>query len=221
MAIDGISTLNGSAAVQPHPVNPKGQMGNAEFMRLLVEQLKQQDPNQPMDAREMITQLSQLSGVEKLNAIDKSLTQLRSDNASMMNTQTAGLVGRLVTADMSTVSFDPAGVGSGQYQLMGQAKAVNVQVRDADGKVVRTLDMGSQFLGPHVFQWDGRGDSGARVPPGKYHFEVSAADSNGASVATSTKMSGRVSEVSYVNGSPELVVGGARISIGDVNSIAQ
>jgi flagellar basal-body rod modification protein FlgD len=222
MAIAGTdsTTAAASAAAASAPANPGAQMGKDAFMKLLVAELKQQDPTDPVNAREMITQLSQLSSVEKLNAVEQDLSSMRTENRSAASVQSAGLVGRTVIADTTRLNLTSTTSPQGQYQLLGKASSVTVTVRDADKNVVRTLDGGAQNPGEHGFIWDGKDNGGNRVPNAKYSFEVTAQDANKLPVSVSTRLTGIVSQVAYENGEAELVVGDSRFEFGDVISIA-
>lgn len=219
MAID---VTNGSLATAAlAPANPTSQLGKDDFLKLLVAQLKQQDPNNPMDAREMVAQLAQLSSVEKLGSIETNLTALRAESAGMASMQASGLIGSTVSANSNRLSLTSSGPAENAYRLSGRAASVQVTVRDASHNVVRQLEMGAQYPGTRPITWDGEDSAGMRVPNGMYSFEVVAKDQAGLPVATSTSISGVVTEVNYTSGLPELVVGNARISLGDVVSIEQ
>jgi flagellar basal-body rod modification protein FlgD len=219
MAID-TSAVSKGPAYTAATANPNGALGKDAFMKLLVAELKQQDPMDPMKAREMVGQLSELTTVEKLVGIDEKLSALANLSAASSGIQNAGLIGRRVEADVSTMNLSGTG-GGADYELSGNAETVKVKVRDGEGNIVQTLDLGAQKLGPQTFTWDGTTDKGARAPNGNYTFEVEAKAANGLSVATSTRVSGLVTEVSYERGAPEVIVGGKRIPLGDVTSIAQ
>ena len=226
MAVTPTSNTNQSAAAKASatpsaPTNPKGDMGRETFMKLLVAELKQQDPMDPMQAREMVTQLSQLSTVEKLDGIDEKLAGLQSSNNAASALQSAGLIGHKVSADGRRLDLDQLGSPSGSYTLAKQAADVTIKVRNADGDVVRTLPLGAQKIGPQEFSWDGKTDRGLRAAEATYTFEVSATDEQGNVVPAATDITGIVSEVTYERGAPHVVVGGARIPLGDVTSIAQ
>jgi flagellar basal-body rod modification protein FlgD len=211
-----------SSTASAIPPNPKGEMGADTFMKLLVAELKNQDPSQPMDARQMVEQLSQLSGVQKLTEIDDKLSTLQSGSNATTSLQSSGLIGRTVSAKTNHLSVvDALTQPSGSYQLQANAKDVRVQVMTADGTVVRTLDAGAQKGGNHSFQWDGNMDNGKRAATGVYSFQVSASDDKGLPVPASSEVSGLVTEVTYENGAPEVVVGGAHVALSDVTSIAQ
>jgi flagellar basal-body rod modification protein FlgD len=196
-------------------------MGRETFMKLLVAELKQQDPMDPMQAREMVSQLSQLSSVEKLGSIDDKLGALQSSDVAASALQSAGLIGRNVVGDAKHLELTKTSNPSGSYTLSNKAANVTLKVRNADGDLVSTLDLGPQKIGAQKFSWDGKSDKGLRAADGDYTFEVSATDANGKIVPASTQVSGLVTEVSYERGAPQVVVGGARIPLGDVTSIAQ
>jgi flagellar basal-body rod modification protein FlgD len=210
-----------AAASNPVPGNPSADLGKEDFMKLLVAQLKAQDPMDPMQSTDMIAQLSQLSGVEKLQDIDDKLGSLQTNNTTLAGSQSAGLIGHTVTGDTRALNLRSGINPQGTYQLTGPAAQVTVQVSDASGNVVRTSNLGAQNAGMTNFLWDGKSDVGTRLSDGSYTFSVTAKDANGAPVLTSTEVSGRVTEVTYESGAPEVVVGGAHIPLAAVTSIAQ
>jgi flagellar basal-body rod modification protein FlgD len=203
------------------PGNPAAALGQEDFMKLLVAQLKAQDPMNPMQSTDMIAQLSQLSSVQKLQDIDDKLGSLQSNNTSLAGSQSAGLIGHTVTGDTRTLNLRSGINPQGVYQLTSAASSVTVQVSDAAGNVIKTTDLGAQNAGTANFLWDGKSDVGTRLNDGAYTFSVTAKSATGAPVPTSTEVSGRVTEVTYESGAPEVVVGGAHIPLADVTSIAQ
>lgn len=216
------SVDNSKAAQQAVPPNPKGDMGSTEtFMKLLVAELKQQDPSDPMQARDMVAQLASLTSVQKLTTIDQKLGSLGDGSAASASVQSASLIGKKVTASTNRVTLNSTDTPVGNYKLAGEANAVSIDIVDSQGQVVRSLDAGKQGNGAQSFQWDGRDNTGKRVSNGAYNFNVKATDSKGGLVPVSTEVSGLVSEITYENGAPEVVVGGAQVSLADVTSIAQ
>ena len=203
------------------PPNPKGEMGPETFMKLLVAELKQQDPNEPMQAREMVAQLASLTSVQKLSAIETKLSALEDGSIASASLQSATLIGKTVSAKTNRLPLDSVSQPSGSYKLTSDAAAVSVKVLNSQGQVVRTLDLGSQKGGPRSFQWDGKTQDGVRADKGAYSFQVVAADAKGIPVPASTEVSGLVTEVTYEHGAPEVVVGGAHVQLADVTSIAQ
>jgi flagellar basal-body rod modification protein FlgD len=203
------------------PANPKGAMGQDTFLKLLVAELKQQDPMDPMQSRDMVAQLAQLSSVQKLQGIDDKLAAMQTSNNAASAMQNAGLIGRTVTAKTSRLDLNSSGGATGSYQLQSKAQTISVNVRDSSGTVVRALDFAAQQAGQRQFTWDGQTDGGTRAPAGSYSFDVTAKSLQGSPVPASTEVSGLVTEVTNENGAPQVVVGGAHIPLGDVTSIAQ
>jgi flagellar basal-body rod modification protein FlgD len=221
MAID-TSPIIKQPAVTAATANPNGQLGKDAFMKLLVAELKQQDPMDPMKAREMVGQLADLSTVEKLTGIDDKLTSLQNLTAAAAGIQNAGLIGKRVEADTHNLSIAASGPASGGvFNLNNNAATVQVKIRDDQGTPVKTMDMGSLKLGPQQVKWDGTNDAGKRAPAGMYTFEITAKDSAGQPVVATTKVSGMVTKVTYENGTPEVVVGTSKIPLGDVTTISQ
>ncbi|HKP62502.1 MAG TPA: FlgD immunoglobulin-like domain containing protein [Polyangiales bacterium] len=219
MAIDPVQTSK--PIVSPAPANPKGNMGKETFLKLLVAELKNQDPLDPSDSKQMVAQLAQLTSVEKLSGIDERLQTLQNLTASASGIGNAGLIGRKVVADAHTLAINGTDAAPGRFTLNGDADKVMVKVRDANGQLVQTLDLGKQKLGPVKFTWSGDTAKGGLAPVGNYTFEVAAQAANGNTVVTSTRTTGLVTEVSYEGSQPEVIVGGERIALGDVISIAQ
>jgi flagellar basal-body rod modification protein FlgD len=220
MAIDPTQAAS-QTFTNSQTANPKGTMGKDTFLKLLVAELKQQDPLDPMQAREMVGQLAELTSVEKLNGIDEKLSALTNLQASASGIGNAGLIGRKVVADARSLAINGTDAAPGRFDLNASADSVVVKVRDANGQLVKTIDLGKQKLGPVNFKWSGDSDKGNRAPIGNYTFEVAAKNANGNAVVTSTRLTGLVTEVSYEGSQPEVIVAGERIPLGDVVSIAQ
>ncbi len=161
----------------------------SQFLTLLVAQLKNQDPTNPMDNSQLTTQLAQistLSGIENLNTTLGSISGQINTSQSL---QASTLVGHgvmidgnsiLVGADSTTTPFG--------LSLDKASDATTVTIKDANGNVVRTDDLGAQTAGVHTFTWDGTDSAGAALPAGSYTFSVAATTTAGSAVtATALK----------------------------------
>ena len=143
------------------------------FLKLLVTQLKNQDPLNPMDNAAVTSQLAQIntvSGIEQLNTTLTSLVDTFNNGQSM---QAAGLVGKnvLVTGSQLTLTDGQAYAG---FNLSGAADQVKLQILDSSGNVVQTQSLGGHDAGNFNFVWDGKTDSGDTAPAGAYKFTVEA-----------------------------------------------
>lgn len=143
------------------------------FLKLLVTQLRNQDPLNPLDNAQMTSQMAQISmveGIEKLNATLKMILAGSSENQAL---QAAALVGHGVLVPGSGLTL-AGGMAVGGIELDEPADRVAVIIRDASGIAVKTLELGGLAGGSHPFTWDGRSESGAALADGTYSIEVSA-----------------------------------------------
>lgn len=149
-----------------------------QFLTLLVTQLQNQDPTNPMDNSQLTTQLAQintLSGIEKLNTTLGSISGQISAGQSL---QTSTLIGHGVMVKGTQIL-----VGSGTstpfgVELGNASTSTTATIKDASGSVVRTIEIGGLSAGVHTFTWDGKLADGTAAPDGKYSISVAA--SNGA-----------------------------------------
>lgn len=164
-----------------------------QFLTMLVTQLQNQDPTNPMDNSQLTTQLAQintLSGIEKLNT---TLGSISGQITTSQSLQTSTLIGHGVMIDGSQVL-----VGSGTTTPFGvslttASTATSATIKDASGNTVSTVDLGALSAGVHTFSWDGTLTDGSTAPDGKY--TVSIAASNG-----STQLVAQPLNYAYVNG---------------------
>ncbi len=197
------------------------QLGADDFMKLLVAQLKNQDPNNPLDTKDLVTQLSQLSGVEQLVTMGQHIQDLESTTQGMAANQSAGLIGKSVAGTNDSVVLKSTGSASSAVNLGQGANKVTVSIRNDAGNVVRTFDLTNKTAGSQVITWDGMMDNEQRATAGTYTVEVDAKDKAGNPVAADMTVSGIVTGVSYDDGPPELIVGNTRLPLSKVSSISQ
>ncbi len=179
MATNGITnaTTVATAAAQVSSANGTSSAADMEsrFLNLLITQLKNQDPLNPTDANQMTAQLSQIStvsGIEKLNA---SMDKLLASYAGTQNMEAAAMIGKTVLIAGNGLALGGDGALGG-ISLEGAAERVTVTIKDAAGNTVQTQELGSQTAGLMNFVWDGKSDSGASLPAGNYSFAVKASN---------------------------------------------
>ena len=167
------------------------------FLKLLVTQMKNQDPLNPLDNAQVTSQLAQIntvSGIEKLNSTLKDLSTSFMAGQSL---QSAALIGRSVLTDSNRLAWNGTTV-TGAAELAQPADRMTVTIADAAGNPVRTMELGPQKAGTAQFQWDGLNDAGARMADGAYTFRIAA--QRGGQPVTATPLGiGRVASVSFGN----------------------
>jgi len=196
-------------------------LGRDDFMKLLVAQLKNQDPNDPVDTKDLVTQLSQLTSVEQLVQIGDKMGKLESATNSMAANQSSGLIGRSIEANADSSKLGPTGNAGVAVKLVQDAAKVSVSVVNDAGRVVKRMEIDGMPQGNQKIEWNGLTDGGERAPEGNYKFQVDARDKNNVPIETSMKVSGIVTSVSYENGSPEVLIGTTRVPLSSVSSISQ
>ncbi|ARO88025.1 flagellar biosynthesis protein FlgD [Nitrosospira lacus] len=188
------------------------------FLKLLVTQMKNQDPLNPLDNAQVTTQLAQIStvnGIEKLNA---TLQGMASGITAGQSLQAAGMIGHNVLVPGSALQL--AG-GSGVFgvDLPQPADNVKVTIHDSTGQAVRVMDLGAQVAGPLTLQWDGMSDNGTPAADGSYTMSVSAQRGD-QKVDAQTLAFGIVQGVSQGNQGVQLNVGGlGTAALSDVKQI--
>ena len=183
------------------------------FLKLLVTQMKNQDPLNPLDNAQVTSQMAQLStvtGIEKLNATLQAYTQAQSF-------QSVGMIGHSVLAPGDFVQLQ-GGAAVGGVELESAADKVKVSVIDSSGQVVRELDLGKQDAGVVPFGWDGKTTAGTDAADGKYTFRVSATQA-GESVNTTSLALGEVNSVLMDKAGPALSVVG--LGMVDLSAVRQ
>ncbi len=164
--------------------------GSAErFLTMLVTQLQNQDPLNPMDNAQITSQIAQINTVAGLEKVNESIQSLSGQFLQMQMLQGAALVGREVSLDGDLIGFTD-GVGRGAIELQGAADTVTVEILNLAGEVVDTLDLGGAESGRLAFEWD----PGLLPTDVAYGFRV-AATQGGSAVAGRTFTVDRVQSV--------------------------
>ncbi|MDO9021151.1 MAG: flagellar hook assembly protein FlgD [Deltaproteobacteria bacterium] len=208
------------AARAAAPASPT--MDRDGFLKLLVAQLSHQDPLQPTEGTEFVTQLSQFALVEQSITQSNQLNVISTQVRGLSNNEAAGLVGQTVTIRGHGVAFDGAAATTSNVQLGAAAGRVTATLRDAHGRVVRTMDIGARQTGALAVRWDGRDDSGQTVPRGTYSLTVTAMTVDDREVTVTHDVTGTVTRVSFDQGYPELTLdSGASAPISDLVNISR
>jgi len=181
-------------------------LGRDSFLTMLVAQLQNQDPLNPMDGTDFSAQLAQFSQLEQLINLNDSMDSLSNSFAQKSEGDAVGYIGKQVTGNVDTMTVDKGTVSGGFYNL-SQPADIMITVKDADGKTVKTLFEGQQKSGSHLISWDGTNNAGKAVEDGSYNYTVLANSGHGYAEAPST-VTGKVDGVTYNNGKPYLVVQG-------------
>jgi flagellar basal-body rod modification protein FlgD len=184
--IDSLSSLASGGVAGA--TQTKNEAGSADrFLKLLVAQMQNQDPLNPMDNAQITSQMAQINTVNGIETLNTTVQGLNTQFVQMQALQGAALVGHDVTIQGNAVAIEN-GRGVGGFDLAGPADRVKVEILDASGRVADTLQLGALASGRHDFAWPS-------ASAGSYTFRVSA-NSGTLAVPTTALMRDRVEAVS-------------------------
>ena len=200
-------------------------VGNAElgkdaFFKLMLTQLKQQDPTNPLKSHEMAAQLAQFSSVEQLTNMNQTLSKMSQKDGQQGKFDVLSLIGKHVSGDSGKIDRMK---GDKQHKIeFTLPKAVDnatVSIKDGKGIVVKKYELKELKQGKNQLLWNGLHDDGKDARVGQYTANISAM-SQGRKVMADTKFSGAVEGVQFTGKGPVLIVGGKTLNLRDVKKIA-
>jgi flagellar basal-body rod modification protein FlgD len=198
-------------------------LGKNDFMTLLIAQMKNQDPLNPMDGTQFASQLAQFSSLQELQNLNSSMTQSISANYSLAqsinNTMSATLIGKDVKISGQGITYNGQDSIQLGYNLASDASSAAINIYDANGTLVKTLDNLTTASGDNKLTWDFTDNSGNKVPEGSYTFEVDAKTSTGADMAPDVFKYGTITGVEYTTSGTKLLVDNAEYNLSDISEI--
>ncbi|MDL2226140.1 hypothetical protein LJB86_00570 [Deltaproteobacteria bacterium OttesenSCG-928-M10] len=199
------------------------QLGKDAFLTLLLTQLQNQDPTNPMENTEMTAQLAQFSQLEQLANMNSAIETMTGYIQAQNQFQTLTMIGKDVLAENDQLSVTGGQTDVDASVVMTQAAAkVVVYVVNAKGEQVRMIDMGDLEPGTHDIKWDGKNNKGETCEDGAYKFQVTATDATGQVIEDGIypQVSGKITSVSFDStGQPVIHMGNASLSLGQVIQI--
>lgn len=218
--------INAANATSSTSTTDTGALGRARlaenfdtFLSLLTTQLKNQDPLSPLDSNQFTQQIVQMTGVEQQLLTNDLLKKLVSNTGSGVATAVS-LIGKDVRAEADTAALKD-GKAEWTYKLDREASDVKLEVLNAAGNVVRAIAPTDNAAGEHTFTWDGKSAAGTPLAEGTYSLRITAKDSEGATVTSSTYADGRVTGVEQDSGSTYVTLNGVKVPWDQIISIRE
>lgn len=217
-AMTDVNSVTGSnnAALSQASTLASQQLTQDDFLKLMIEQFRNQDPTQPQDTNQMVGQMAQFSQIAATQEMQASFSQVATSLQGNQMLNASSLIGRQVLVPSSQIAVTDGQTGgiAGAVGLSGASNDLQVTISDANGKPVRTLDLGAHPAGLAAFQWDGMDASGKPVAAGNYTLSAGPASN-----PFTTYVNGPVVGVGNTGNGASLQVGG----VGNVsfNQIAQ
>ena len=209
--VTGVSPNNASTSVKPG-----GELGKDEFLNLLVKQLQAQDPLNPMDSSEFISQLAQFSSLEQLQNINDKLDDTTSNISGAAN-----LVGQEVEALGNQITVENGVSGDIYFELTDEATGVYATISDSNGVYIKSIPTGPMSAGYQTVTWDGADDNGKTVSDGMYTVDIQAVGTDGNAVEVTSFIKGKVTGATFKDGMTYLLLGNNAIPLNSVTKITQ
>jgi flagellar basal-body rod modification protein FlgD len=196
---DIINGTTGAGASSGSGVKKKDQLGQTEFLELMIAQLKNQDPFKAMDPSQFLGQLAQFGTVTGIQEMQTAFGTLSDAMRSSQVLDGSTMVGREVLVASAGATLQAEGSVKGAFDVPNGTTALSLNIRDANGTLVRHVALPAA-TGLQEFSWDGTADNGARAPAGNYTFEA-IASGGGRSESLEMLLASRVTSVTIDPGS--------------------
>jgi flagellar basal-body rod modification protein FlgD len=190
-------------------------LGKNDFLKLLVTQLRSQDPLQPVTNEAFVAQLAQFSSLEQMQNINQNLTgSLQSSyllNATINNSLATTMIGSEVkVATNELFTTQPTSIDCG-VEIDKAYRKVSFEIYNEKNELVKTISIDSPSHGSNKVHWDGTNEQGVEVPAGVYRFEATAEAFDGSTSRPAAFLAGTVTGVRYRNGSAIMLIGGVEV----------
>jgi flagellar basal-body rod modification protein FlgD len=189
-------------------------LGGADFLTLMLAQLKNQDPTSPVDSNTFLTQLAQLSEVQGITSLNTNFSTLSSSLTSNQALQASSLLGHQALVNTSTATIAAGATVNGAVNVPQTTSQVTLSITNSAGALVNQINLGAHSAGLANFSWNGTMGNGSQAPAGTYTLTAQYAGATSASAAATTLVNGTVESVSMGAGAT-----GMTLNVSGVGSV--
>lgn len=215
---EGLNAATNAEYVSAKKIDDKTVLGKDDFMKLLLVELQHQDPTEPMDSDKILTQTSQLAGLEASENTNNALETLAAALGTSQQFSTVAAIGRTADLGSNAITLDEGSDSTFEVYFPDNIQQGNIQITDVNGNTLKTLDVGTNPKGVYKFTWDGTNTSGSELTSGVYY--VSAAYTNPEGKALTTRMGAYPIESVKFDGATSYVkVGSSYVELSKVKEI--
>ncbi|RAP00031.1 flagellar hook capping protein FlgD [Petrotoga sp. 9PW.55.5.1] len=196
----------------------KKELDRDAFLELLVTQLKNQDPTEPLSNKDLVAQLSQLSTTEQIMNMSQAVQEMVNSQMSLSKLQAASLIGKNVVINDNTLELN-SGVAEGINFSLDNSSQVILEIYNSNGRLVYAEDLGVKEVGLHSYLWTGRNNDGTMMPDGEYIYGIYSIK-NGQIIGNPGLKNGTVEAVKFINNELYLIVDGQMYPYSAINEIS-
>ncbi len=189
MAIDAYgnnaaTSAAGTTAAASSGTNPNGILGKDDFLKLLLLELKYQDPTSPMDSEKILTQTSQLATLESTENTNKALEELAAALGASMQYSGIAAIGKIADTGSNAIVKETGSNPKFELYFPEEITGGEIKILDNNGNILRTMPVGATAAGIAQYSWDGKNNNGAALDEGVYYVEASYAKTDGTNATT-------------------------------------
>ncbi|ABS61381.1 flagellar hook assembly protein FlgD [Fervidobacterium nodosum] len=196
----------------------KKDLDKEAFLKLLITQLKSQDPLEPMKDRDFIAQMSQLSSLEQVMNMSKSVQSFVDTAAQLYRTQAVSMIGKTAVVKTNVINVENGVPESKVFNLDSPANIV-IKIFDSNGKLIKEEKIGQVEAGMQLFAWDGKDENGTKVKDGRYTFKILKTTPDGGYEEIPSVESGIVSGVQFDGNKINVIVSNKIYDISEISEI--
>jgi flagellar basal-body rod modification protein FlgD len=198
-----------------------GKMDKDAFFKLMIAQMKNQDPSNPLKNHEMAAQLAQFSTLEQMTNVNTTLNEIKGASKPVEQFQALNLIGKQVAGDSSKiVRTEIDNDHSFKFKLPLDAKQADVKVMNSKGDVVREYKFNELKSGDNEISWNGNDDKGRKAPAGNYSFQITAIGVGGNKIQPKTDFEGVITGMSFSADGPVLQIGKQAVRLKDIRQFS-
>jgi flagellar basal-body rod modification protein FlgD len=220
-----VNGINTSTSSTQFAAKSKSDLDKDAFLKLMIAQLQNQDPLEPLDGTDYSAQLAQFSSLEQMQNINDTLNMNLDANylltQSITNTMTAGLIGKEVKIAGDTVTFEGQDKTTIGYELIAPAHKMEIKIFNQYNKEIKTfkdLDLGA---GKYKLNWDFTDDQGNKLPVGDYRVEINATGQSIKDMEVAQYFVGVIDGVRYSPNGTSIIVNDLEYKVSDVFEVVE
>jgi flagellar basal-body rod modification protein FlgD len=212
------SSINSSSSTES--TSDSSTLDKDAFLKLLITELQNQNPLEPMDNQDFVNQMVQFQNMEQMSNMSESLQSFLGTLSSTTKLQASSVVGKYAVIEGNEMELS-SGYAEQILYSMDSEGTVMITIEDENGTVVRTELLGYKEAGIQTYQWDGMNDYGATMEDGTYTYQLSTIDENGNQSEFGGVTGGIVQAVQYVDDDIYVIINGESYSFENIIEISE
>ncbi len=178
-----------------------------DFMKIMIAEMKHQDPTKPMDADKMATQMAQITSVEQMKNVGVAIEKLADKNSAQDRLAMSAMIGKSVTVDKGRFVHQKGTLSPINFDLPADAAKLKLKFLDEQGEEISSRTIESKKAGLNTYNWDGLLENGTPAKSGSYMIRVEAEDKNGSQTKIDPISKERIVGVTFEGGETNFLVG--------------